>query len=161
MDKAKAHATAQCWCGHGGPSHYGEENGFLACRECSARPQMNDMQEPMLVTERRRFDRFSMPHPIRTTVGAAPAYVIDASISGIGLLQHATAPPVGSTCKVTFHSEFGPITLQCEVARTVENEGTFQTGMRIVAADDESDARLRMLVMALAVPSPAKRPNDH
>ena len=160
MNNAKAHTTAKCWCGHGGPSHYGEENGYLACKECSARPQVDDTPMPMLVAERRRFDRFSMPHPIRTTVGSSPAYVVDASISGIGLMQHATAPPVGSTCKVMFHSEFGPITLQCEVARAVETEGTFQTGLRIVAADDESDSRLRMLVMNLAVPT-AKRPHSH
>jgi len=145
MNNAKAHTTAKCWCGHGGPSHYGEENGYLACKECSARPQVDDTP---------------MPHPIRTTVGSSPAYVVDASISGIGLMQHATAPPVGSTCKVMFHSEFGPITLQCEVARAVETEGTFQTGLRIVAADDESDSRLRMLVMNLAVPT-AKRPHSH
>jgi len=130
---------------------------FLACRECT-RPQIDDT--PMLMTERRRFDRFPVPTPIRTSVGTDPAYVIDASISGIGLVQHAAAPPIGSTCKVMFHSDFGAITLECEVARSVVRDGTFQTGLRIVAADPESDSRLRMLVMTLAVPS-ANKPTAH
>ena len=107
----------------------------------------------MLMTERRRFDRFSIPQPIRTSLGASPAYVVDASISGIGVLQHAEAPKVGSTCRLMFHSEFGPITLECEVARSAVKDGTIQTGLRIVAADTQSDARLRTLVMSLAVPS--------
>ena len=129
----------------------------MACRICS-RPQIDDT--PMLMTERRRFDRFSIPQPIRTSLGASPAYVVDASISGIGLMQQTAAPNVGSICRVTFHSDFGPITLDCEVARSGVKDGTIQTGLRIVAADEQSDARLRMLVMALAVPS-ARRPNTH
>ena len=53
-----------------------------------------------------------------------------------------------------FHSDFGSITLQCEIVRASSvTDGTYQTGLRIVAADDESESRLRMLVMALAVPS--------
>jgi hypothetical protein len=150
------HRTANCWCGHLGTLHYAAE-GVLACREC-ARPQIDDL--PMLMTERRRFDRFPIPNPIRTSVGASPAYVTDASISGIGVMQHVEAPPVGTTCKLMFHSDFGPITLECEVARSVAKDGTFQTGLRIVAADDESDSRLRMLVMELAVPL-ARKPSAH
>jgi PilZ domain-containing protein len=156
MGSTTFHRTANCWCGHDGRLHYRSQD-VLACREC-ARPQIDDT--PMLMAERRRFDRFPVPTPIRTSVGAAPAYVIDASISGIGLVQHAAAPPVGSTCKVMFHSDFGSITLECEVARSVVKDGTFQTGLRIVAADPESDSRLRMLVMTLAVPA-ANKTNSH
>jgi hypothetical protein len=126
----------------------------MACRVC-ARPQVDDA--PMLMTERRRFDRFAIPQPIRTSLGSSPAYVVDASISGLGVLQHAEAPKVGSTCRLMFHSEFGPITLECEVARSAEKDGTIQTGLRIVAADSQSDARLRTLVMSLAVPSAKQR----
>jgi hypothetical protein len=115
----------------------------------------------MLVTERRRFDRFGLPHPIRTSLGTSPAYVIDASIAGIGLLQHEPAPAPGTPCRLMFHSEFGPITLDCQIARSEADRsgGTFQTGLRIVAADDESESRLRMLVMALAIPS--SKPRGH
>lgn len=114
----------------------------------------------MLMTERRRFDRFPIPQPIRTSVGTSPAYVVDASITGLGLMQHTAAPKVGANCRLTFHSDFGQITLDCEVARSASKEGTIQTGLRIVAADEQSDARLRMLVMALAVPSP-RQPSSH
>src|SRR2546425_2036989 len=114
MASTTFHRTANCWCGHDGNSHYRAQE-VLACRQC-LRPQVDDT--PMLMTERRRFDRFPVPSPIRTSVGSAPAYVIDASISGIGLLQHAEAPPIGSTCKVMFHSDFGATTLECQVARS-------------------------------------------
>ena len=117
----------------------------------------------MLMTERRRFDRFSLSRPMRTSVGTSPAYVVDASLAGIGVLQHAaSAPEIGGTCKLMFHSDFGSITLECEIVRASadpNNGGTFQTGLRIVAADVESEARLRMLVMALAIP--ASKPNGH
>jgi len=156
MASTTFHRTSNCWCGHAGDSHYFAQE-VLACRVC-ARPEVDDT--PMLMNERRRFDRYPVPQPIRTSVGASPAYVVDASIAGIGLMQHATAPSVGSVCRVMFHSDFGPITLDCEVARSGVKDGTIQTGLRIVAADEQSDARLRMLVMALAVPS-ARKPTTH
>ncbi len=149
MSEQRAHRSASCWCGHDGSAHF-HVQGVFACRECT-RPQIDDT--PMLVTERRRFDRFALPHPLRTSVGSAPAYVVDASISGIGVLQHSDAPAVGSTCRLMFHSDFGQITLECQVARTAADGDTFQTGLRIVAADAQSEGRLRMLVMTLAVPS--------
>lgn len=149
------HRTADCWCGHGGPSHFGEESGTVVCRQCAARPRVDETEVPMLVTERRRFERFGIPRPLRTSVGASPAYVVDASISGIGVLHHQPVPPVGSSCRLMFHSEYGPITLECEIVRTVPagGETAFQSGMRIVAADEQSEARLRTLVMGLAIPA--------
>ncbi len=153
MTDMRVHRSANCWCGHGGSSHFGAQE-TVCCGECD-RPLV-DIPETRLLEERRRYDRFPLPHPVRTSVGSSPAYVVDASISGIGVLQHAAAaPPVGSSCKLMFHSNFGMITLECEIVRTAadHNDGTFQTGLRIVAADEESDSRLRMLVMALAVPS--------
>jgi len=117
----------------------------------------------MLVTERRRFERFGIPRPLRTSVGKAPAYVVDASISGIGVLHHQAVPPVGSSCRLMFHSEYGPITLECEIVRTVPagSEAAFQSGMRIVAADEQSEARLRTLVMGLAIPAWKRSGNSH
>src|SRR5437588_13041950 len=156
MASTTLHRISNCWCGHAGGSHYRAQE-FLACRTC-LRPELDE--PPMLMTERRRFDRYPVPQPIRTSVGESAAYVVDASIAGIGLMQHATAPAVGSTCRLMFHSDFGAITLDCEVARSAVKDGTIQTGLRIVAADEQSDARLRMLVMALAVPS-ARKPTAH
>lgn len=115
-----------------------------------------------MLAERRRFERFGMPHPIRTSVGSCPAYVVDASIAGVGVLHHEPAPKVGTACRLRFYSEFGPITLDCEIVRTTPaiDEATFQSGMRILAADRESEARLRMMVMSLAVPA-ERLPNSH
>ena len=109
-----------------------------------------------MVEERRRYDRYPLPQPARTSVGASPAYVVDASITGLGVLQHSpVTPPVGESCKLMFHSDFGQIVLECEIvrSRSDENDGTFQTGLRIVSADASSESRLRMLVMALAIPA--------
>lgn len=156
MANTTLHRTTNCWCGHAGDTHYMAQE-FLACRRC-ARPEVDE--PPMLMTERRRFDRYPVPQPIRTSVGTNPAYVVDASIAGIGIMQHAAAPAVGSSCRLMFHSDFGAITLECEVARSAAKDGTIQTGLRIVAADEQSDARLRMLVMALAVPS-TRKTNTH
>jgi hypothetical protein len=159
MSEQRVHRSANCWCGHAGGSHFGVREK-VACGECDRRSI--DLPETRLVEERRRYDRYPLQHPVRTSVGTSPAYVVDASISGIGVLQHsAAAPQIGESCKLMFHSNFGPITLECEIVRTAadQNDGTFQTGLRIVAADDESESRLRMLVMALAVPS--SKANSH
>jgi hypothetical protein len=152
MNEQKVHRSANCWCGHGGSSHFGAGHR-IGCGECE-RPAYDD--QPQLIMERRRYDRVPLPQPVRTTVGASPAYVVDASITGLGVVQH-TAPNVGTSCRLMFHSDFGPITLQCEVVRASSTtDGTYQTGLRIVAADDESESRLRMLVMALAVPAQSR-----
>ncbi len=129
----------------------------MACKECDRPPAIDMPELPMLNEDRRRFERFGLPRPVRTLVGKSPAYVVDASISGLGVMHHAPAPSVGAACRLMFHSEFGPITLDCEVVRTAadRNGGAYQTGLRIVAADDESESHLRALVMALAVPSTA------
>lgn len=159
MENNRAHGAAQCWCSHAAHSHYGEATGEMSCREC--RPFVDETEIPMLMTERRRFERFDLPRPIRTSVGSSPAYVVDASISGIGVMQHQPSPPSGTSCRLMFYSDFGPITLECEVVRTAadRNGATFQTGLRIVAADNESEARLRTMVLTLAVP--AAKPSGH
>lgn len=159
MNEERLHRPAECWCGHSDSLHFGAGSSAVVCRECGA-PSV-DTELPMLA-ERRRFERFGIPHPIRTSVGSSPAYVVDASIAGIGVLHHQPAPGVGSSCRLMFYSEFGPITLQCEIVRTTPaiDQATFQSGMRILAADSESEARLRMLVMSLAVPA-TQRPNSH
>ncbi len=148
MNEQKVHRSANCWCGHGGSSHFGTGHR-VGCGECDRPLYINEKQ---LLVERRRYDRVPLPQPVRTNLGASPAYVIDASITGLGVVQH-TAPNVGASCKLMFQSDFGSITLQCEIVRANSgNDGTYQTGLRIVAADDDSESRLRMLVMALAVP---------
>jgi hypothetical protein len=160
MNERRAHRSMSCWCGHGGSAHYGagEESAAVACRDCE-RPSIHDGPElPMLIEDRRRFERFGLSHPVRTSVGKSPAYVIDASIAGLRVMHHDPVPPVGDSCRLMFHSDFGSITLECEIVRTStdRNGGAFQTGMRIVAADHESEGRLRALVMALALPSAPK-----
>src|SRR5262249_7808094 len=134
MSEQKVHRSANCWCGHGGSSHFGAGHR-ISCGE-GDRP-MVDIIEKQIMLERRRYDRVPLPHPVRTTVGTSPAYVVDASITGLGLVQQS-APDIGASCRLMFHSDFGSITLQCEIVRANSvTESTYQTGLRIVAADDE------------------------
>ena len=110
-----------------------------------------------LQLERRRDERSSLQRPLRTSLAGTPGHVIDASISGLGVMHHERALPKGAECRVHFYSQHGPITLQCEVARTGPNqdlgvigdEGAWRTGLRIVSIDPESAARLRRLMMTL------------
>jgi hypothetical protein len=109
-----------------------------------------------------------IPQPIRTSVEGRAAHVIDASIGGVGLLHHDKALPPGAPCRVLFHSDFGAITLFCEVARTAPNQAVgptstdtvaWQTGLKIIAADPESLERLRKLVLASKPATPNS--NEH
>jgi hypothetical protein len=172
----QAHRQQSCWCGHSAELHRSKgyeidasEDGIFWCEECDRRPLVDGPEMHPLPSDRRRFERFSLPTPIRTSVGSSPAYVIDASIAGLGVLHHDAAPKVGASCRLMFHSEFGAITLECEVVRTAvdrqtdsSSEKTRQSGLRIVAADFESEARLRNLVMALALSgSTGPESNNH
>lgn len=123
----------------------------------------------MVSENRRRYERVSLPQPIRTSIGGAVAHVIDVSVGGVGVLHHQKALPEGAQCKLLFHSQFGPIVLRCEVSRTAPNQkfgdsvdekNAWQTGLTIVSAEPESDARLRRLVMALTGERSSK-PNGH
>ena len=147
--------------------HFPGEAGMLACRDCGDRPRVADT-EPMLISERRRYERFDVPQPLRTSVGTSPAYVVDASISGIGVLHHQPAPHVGTACRLMFYSEFGPITLECEIVRSgpdraervTSGDNAMHTGLRIIAADDASEARLRSMIFSLSRPV-NEGPNSH
>lgn len=102
---------------------------------------------------------------MRGAVGAARVYVLDGSIGGVGVLHESNLPAPGDICRVEISSDVGPITLDCEVVRTVQH-GTpkngfgktlFQSGLRVVAADHQSAQRLRTMFGANAL----KRSRGH
>lgn len=92
--------------------------------------------------------------------------VVDASIAGLRVLHQNALPIVGATCRIMFQSEFGPISVDCEVVHTVERPSAafgdpaiYMTGLRVLAADRQSQERLREMV---AVFSQSKRnQNEH
>ena len=104
----------------------------------------------MLQHERRRFHRVNLRQPIRAFAGAVPVQLIDASIAGVRVIHQNPLPPSGSTCRVMFQSEFGPVSVDCEVVHTEPDAGGYQTGLRVLAADRQSQERLREMVAMLS-----------
>jgi hypothetical protein len=150
------HQESGCKCSHEAEAHY-SRGGVLQCQTCEAEFAR---ETPELMTrgyERRRHERVSIPQPIRTSIAGVPGHLIDASVGGVALMHQQSALPRGAECRLVFYSQYGPITIDCEVARTAPNldmgasrdTGAWRTGLRIVSIDAESDARLRHLVLAL------------
>jgi hypothetical protein len=107
-----------------------------------------------------------LQQPIRAFAGAVSVQVIDASIAGLRVLHQNPLPIIGATCRIMFQSEFGPISVDCEVVHTIErapaafgDPAIHLTGLRVLAADRQSQERLREMV---AVFSTSKRNhNEH
>ena len=79
--------------------------------------------------------------------------LIDASIAGIRIVHQTALPPVGSTCRVMFQSDFGPISVDCEIVHTDErptakfgDPPSYESGLRVLGADRQSQERLREMV---------------
>jgi hypothetical protein len=120
----------------------------------------------MLQAERRRFRRVILVQPIRAFAGATPVQVVDASIAGLRVLHHTQLPKTGATCRVMFQSEFGPISVDCEVVHTVKrgskevaDEPSLQSGLRVLAADRQSQERLREMIAVLS--TSRRNHNEH
>lgn len=113
----------------------------------------------MVRNDRRRFQRITPAHPVGASVGRSRVYVLDGSISGVGILHENVLPQPGQICRVEIASEMGTITLDCEVVRTVPHgagqngmaKPLCESGLRVVAADHESAQRLRTMFGANAI----------
>jgi hypothetical protein len=104
----------------------------------------------MLQHERRRFHRVNFRQPIRAFAGAVAVQLVDASIAGVRVIHQNPLPAAGSTCRVMFQSEFGPVSVDCEVVHTTDIPGGQQSGLRVLAADRQSQERLREMVAMLS-----------
>ena len=76
--------------------------------------------------------------------------VVDASIAGLRVLHASQLPQAGMTCRIMFQSEFGPISVDCEIVHTVGDPSGYQTGLRVLAADRQSQERLREMIAVLS-----------
>jgi hypothetical protein len=111
----------------------------------------------MIPNDRRRFQRYALRSPLGVRLGATNAAIIDASEKGLGIAHEGKLPNVGTTCRLIFQSGMGPITVDCEIvhtrrataARPNGEKNAFQTGLRLVAADFQSEQRFRELVRSL------------
>jgi PilZ domain len=113
----------------------------------------------MLQHERRRFHRVTLRQPIRAFAGAVAVQLIDASIAGLRVIHQNPLPPAGSTCRVMFQSEYGPVNVDCEVVHTENTPAGQQTGLRVLAADRQSQERLREMIAELSARK--RNQNEH
>src|SRR5438477_6679566 len=113
----------------------------------------------MLQSERRRFHRVNLVQPIRAFAGATPVQVVDASIAGLRVIHQNQLPQAGATCRIMFQSEFGPISIDCEVVHTVDDSNGYRTGLRVLAADRQSQERLREMIAELSTKK--RNRNEH
>jgi hypothetical protein len=111
----------------------------------------------MAPEDRRRFQRYAVRGPLGARVGAINATVMDASEKGVRLSHEGKLPGIGTTCRVIMQSAMGPITVDCEVmhtrlgvtARSKPGKDVFESGLRVVASDFQSDQRFRELLRSL------------
>ena len=110
----------------------------------------------MTPADRRRAQRYVVKTPLGARVGAINAVVMDASEKGIGISHEGKVPGVGNTCRIIMNSAMGPITVDCQVVHTrrdveprPEAKNGFISGLRVIAADFQSEQRFRELLRSL------------
>jgi len=104
--------------------------------------------------DRRRSQRYALSNPLGAKVGAIAASITDASEKGLGVVHEGKLPGVGNTCRIIMNSAMGPITVDCQVVHTERrNSATkddgFMSGLRVIAADFQSEKRFRELLRSL------------
>lgn len=117
-------------------------------------------------SDRRRFQRVTLPQPVQGTVGTTRVYVIDASLGGVRIAHQGVIPKPGEFLRVELPSELGPIKLDCEVVRTSARPAAsnapatplFHSGLAIIGADHQSAQRLRIMFGAAAA---SRGKNEH
>ena len=118
---------------------------------------MRPRERAMIPNDRRRFQRYAVRSPLGARVGAINAAVLDASEKGVRIAHEGKLPNIGTTCRLILQSSMGPITVDCEVvhtrretaARSPERKDAFETGLRVVATDFQSEQRYRELLRSL------------
>lgn len=93
--------------------------------------------------ERREFQRLFLSPAIEGTLGSAPVAIVEIGVLG-ARVRHDAAPPEGRS-ELRFPSDGGEIAMRCEIVRTHGD----QSGVRFVAAIDDSGDRLRQLLAQL------------
>ncbi|MEA2572596.1 MAG: hypothetical protein QOI24_4597 [Acidobacteriota bacterium] len=104
--------------------------------------------------EKRRYQRVTLPNPLRSDVSGVRAYVVDLSVMGVRVAHQDALPGPGGKCSVKFEGVSGPISLDCLVvhtmvhrpARTQGERPVYHSGLQIVTARHESDRALRELI---------------
>ena len=102
--------------------------------------------------ERRRDRRVVLRKPVLASVDASPVFVLDISGGGMRVAHRSQLPPPGAVCRVDLPADGGTASLDCAIVHTVTKHAAeaaatlFQTGLRIVAVDDESRHRMQRII---------------
>jgi hypothetical protein len=104
--------------------------------------------------ERRRYQRVSLPAPLRGTVGQVRVFVVDISLGGLRIAHQEALPKIGASCTVRFEGNTGTIVLPCNLVRTivhrpaahVSERAVYHSGLQVVADDRWTMQPLRELI---------------
>lgn len=102
---------------------------------------------PLVGEERREFQRIKVDPPIDGTFGATPVQIIEIGVLGSRLRHEKVIDAQYADLWFTSGAEIG---LRCELVRTIgDAKAGFTSGVRFLAAIDDSGARLRDLLAQL------------
>jgi hypothetical protein len=95
--------------------------------------------------ERREFQRLHLHTPLHGTYAGAPAVILEVGVLGAGLQHDEPLAPHGD---LVFDFDGQPVTMRCEVVRTVKDH---YSGLRFVAAVGDSGDHLRRMLGMLVL----------
>lgn len=101
--------------------------------------------QPLVGEERREFQRLRLDPPLQGVFGSVDVTLLEVGILGARITH---TQPLGATYG---ELHFNDVTMKCEIVRTSENDGAFQSGIRFLAAVAESGDKLRQLLGKLVI----------
>lgn len=101
--------------------------------------------QPLVGEERREFQRLRLDPPLPGTFAGADVTLLEVGILGARVTH---AQPLAEQYG---ELHFQDVTLKCEIVRTMERDGTLQSGVRFLAAVNDSGDRLRQLLGKLVI----------
>lgn len=104
---------------------------------------------PLVGEERREFQRLRVDPPLAGKLGGTDVSIVEAGV--LGARVHHTSPFQQQFLELHFASGGDEIAMKCEVVRTVAGEGNsgLQSGLRFLAALDDSGDKLRAMLAKL------------
>jgi hypothetical protein len=97
--------------------------------------------------ERREFQRLRLETAIPATFGSTPVQILEAGVLG-ARIQH-DAPLGEDRGELRFEHEGHSIVMKCEVARVMQSDSHYVSGLRFLAALGESGDHLRVMLARL------------
>ncbi len=97
--------------------------------------------------ERREFQRLRLDPPLPGTLGKTAVSILEVGVLG-ARVQH-TEPLDQAYAELHFSSGSAEMGMRCEIIRTFKSEGGLESGVRFLAAIDDSGDKLRAMLARL------------